>query len=142
MIFQLFMFFYVRTWDFYEPHVIDPDQDDSSQKCYENSSLFLFANFQYLCTCVAFSISKPFRQPLYTNYAFSIALLVLTIFTVIIALADFPWMLEVFQIMPNISLEFKVILVIIAIGNSLATFLFEKIVIWHVSLWWKNKKDK
>jgi hypothetical protein len=88
---------------------------------------------------VAFSISKPFRQPLYTNYAFSIALLVLTIFTVLLALSDFSWMLSVFAIMPDISLEFKVILVIVAIGNSLATFLFEKIVIWHVSIWWKNK---
>jgi cation-transporting ATPase 13A2 len=45
MVFQLFMFFYIRTWDFYEPHVIDPEQDDSSQACYENSALFLFANF-------------------------------------------------------------------------------------------------
>ena len=28
----------------------------------------MVGSFQYLVCCIAFSISKPFRQPLYTNY--------------------------------------------------------------------------
>lgn len=141
-IFQIFIFFYIQSWDFYKPHIVDPNEEDANMRCYENSALFLFANFQYLVTCVAFSISKPFRQPLYSNFIFSVSLMVLLAFSIILVLSHWGWIYSVFGIMDDITLEFKVILLIVAVANSLATFLYEKIVVWHISLWWKNKKDK
>lgn len=40
----------------------------------------MVANFQYLVTCLAFSISKPFRKPIHTNYAFFFCVVFLTVF--------------------------------------------------------------
>ena len=36
--------------------------------CPDNTSVFLISNIQYLITAFAFSISKPFKSPIYTNY--------------------------------------------------------------------------
>lgn len=33
------------------------------------------------------------------------------------------------------------IMIIVAV-NSLLTYLFEKIAVWHISQWWKARKDK
>ena len=88
------MFFFIREWDFYTPFVpdVDPSEDDSANACFENTALFLFANFQYLMACVAFSISKPFRQPLYTNYAFTIAILLLLGMNIYMSLSNDQWL--------------------------------------------------
>lgn len=39
-------------------------------------------------------------------------------------------------------MEWRFIIVIIIIVNSIVTYLFEKIVVWYISLWWKHRKDK
>ena len=47
----------------------EPDEDDTDiLACPDNTSLFLISNMQYLITAFAFSISKPFKSPIYTNY--------------------------------------------------------------------------
>lgn len=45
---------------------------------YENNILFMFSNFIYVFTLMAFSISRPWRKEFYTNIPFTI-LLVLTL---------------------------------------------------------------
>jgi cation-transporting P-type ATPase 13A2 len=60
--FQVFMFYYVSWWSFYEPPPhIDPQDADDNTECFENTSMFLISLYQYVVVCVAFSISKPFR---------------------------------------------------------------------------------
>ena len=47
----------------------EPDEDDTDiLACPDNTSVFLISNMQYLITAFAFSISKPFKSPIYTNY--------------------------------------------------------------------------
>ena len=38
--------------------------------CAEVTTIFLFANFQYIATMFAISVGKPFRLPFYTNSSF------------------------------------------------------------------------
>lgn len=38
--------------------------------CFENTTLFIFGNFQYLALAIAYSHGKPFRKPFYTNFYF------------------------------------------------------------------------
>ena len=39
-------------------------------------------------------------------------------------------------------MEFRLSILVIAFVNSLCTYLYEKIVIWYISLYWRNKKEK
>jgi hypothetical protein len=46
-----------------------PDEDNTDiLACPDNTAVFLISNMQYLITAFAFSISKPFKSPIYTNY--------------------------------------------------------------------------
>jgi cation-transporting ATPase 13A3/4/5 len=50
-------------------NICQPDDDDTDiLACPDNTSVFLISNMQYLITAFAFSISKPFKSPIYTNY--------------------------------------------------------------------------
>ena len=45
-----------------------PDEDDCEiLACPDNTAVFVMSNMQYLVTAIAFSISKPFKSPIYTN---------------------------------------------------------------------------
>ena len=50
-------------------NICDPDDEGTDiLACPDNTSIFLISNMQYLITAFAFSISKPFKSPIYTNY--------------------------------------------------------------------------
>ena len=50
---------------------------------YECTVLFMVSNFQYLVTCLAFSISKPFRKAFWTNYPFFACVFSMTLFNTV-----------------------------------------------------------
>ena len=102
--FQIFMFFFIRMWSFYEPpHAIDKESGDENTECFENSSLFMISLFQYVVVCMAFSISKPFRQPLYTNIWFTVSLILLSIFNIYVTISRETWIHSAFEIKTEID---------------------------------------
>jgi len=46
------------------------DHYDSNSSIFETSSLFLYANFQYLTEAFMFSLGRQWKQAIYTNYYF------------------------------------------------------------------------
>jgi cation-transporting ATPase 13A3/4/5 len=46
-----------------------PDYDAETNQDTRISVLFVFSNFQYIASVLAFSIGKPFRRPMWTNRA-------------------------------------------------------------------------
>lgn len=48
--------------------------------CSSNTALYVFSCQQYLICCLAFSIAKPFRKPIYSNPLFFISISVLLIY--------------------------------------------------------------
>jgi cation-transporting ATPase 13A3/4/5 len=141
--FQVFMFYNVTWWEFYTPPgPVDPDDADDNTAGYQNTSVFLISLYQYVVVCVAFSISKPFRQPLYTNLWFTASLILLTVFNIYITVANEDWIYSTFQVMQGISLEFRLFVLLMAVVNGAITFFYEKIAIWYISIWWKNRKEK
>ena len=50
-------------------NICEPDDEGTEiLACPDNTSIFLISNMQYLITAFIFSISKPFKSPIYTNY--------------------------------------------------------------------------
>jgi cation-transporting ATPase 13A3/4/5 len=64
-----------------------PDEDDCEiLACPDNTAVFLMANIQYLVTAVAFSISKPFKSPIYTNIYLTLFMLFGLVYSCVIIL--------------------------------------------------------
>lgn len=136
------MFFFVRKWSFYEKHHIDPDSEDVETKCFENTSVCFIANFQYLVVCMVYSISKPFRQPLYTNKWLTISLAALFIFSTYIVLSPDSFITDLLELESRVSSEFRLATIVAVVLNSIVTYGFERIVVWKISIWEKNKTDR
>jgi cation-transporting ATPase 13A3/4/5 len=64
-----------------------PDEDDCEiLACPDNTAIFLMSNIQYLVTAVAFSISKPFKSPIYTNIYLTLFMLFGLVYSCVIIL--------------------------------------------------------
>jgi cation-transporting ATPase 13A3/4/5 len=78
--------------------------------------IFLFANFQYISTVVAYSINKPFRRGLHTNFPFFISILILTLLCIYLLLWPDPWTAWLFNV-AEIKLGFRFVILAAAAVN-------------------------
>ena len=99
--FQIYFFKSVKRQEFYEPadplnlHFI------GANPSYEDTVIFMVSIFQYVVTCLAFSVSRPFRQPFWTNIPFLICVVLLLVFnTILVFAADNSPMAELFTFLP------------------------------------------
>ena len=88
LVFLLFYFFNVRNQPFYEPMTTEglDWMAYATILSYEDTALFLVSSFQLLATCVAFSKSKPFRKPIYSNLPFFLSILTILVINVLLLL--------------------------------------------------------
>lgn len=61
--------------------------------------IFYVGNFQYLAACIAFSVSKPYRQPMWSNYLlfFSIIAAYILAIALLWIPAGNPFMWDIFN---------------------------------------------
>jgi hypothetical protein len=91
---------------------------------------------------MVFSISKPFRQPLYTNLWFTLSLIILFAINTYISLSDDTFITTLLKLETDITMEFRLVVLITVVVNSIITYGYERIVVWYVSIWWKNRTDR
>jgi cation-transporting ATPase 13A3/4/5 len=137
LIFDMIVYEWMLYEPWYKPYVFKPDGDIS----FEATVLFLFTSIQYLVTSIAFSLSKPFREPLYTNFWFTASLIILTAYSYYIILIPDTGSMRVFTIIKGIPMSFRWIMVGMTVINSICTYLYEKIAVWYIALYWKKRKD-
>ena len=118
------------------------DDPDGSTNSFENTSLVFVSLFQYLVICMVFSISKPFRQPIYTNLWFSLFLVILLVLSGYVVLSSDTWVISLFVLEDTITMKFRLAIVGVIGVNSIVSYIYERVVVWYVSQWWKNKNDR
>ena len=99
--FQLFFFLNIRSQPFFVP--LDPrgEQWSDADLSYEETVLFMIVNFQLIMTSLAFSISEPFRMPIWTNKPFFFSLCSIFVFnSMIILLPDTSFVSKWFDLLP------------------------------------------
>ncbi|KAL4505174.1 hypothetical protein ABPG72_016241 [Tetrahymena utriculariae] len=127
--FQVIMFFILRAQNWYisvqdaHDYLNDIDYEDARKSCYESTTLFFLTNFQYLSTCIAFSIGKPFKKEFFTNKWFTITLVFITLLSFYI------------QLIPDSFTR-------ISIASTIVNILYEKFVVRKISLVVKKKKEQ
>ena len=69
-----FLGYYILKHHYNWHNFCDFDDNDNPLPCHENTVFFLISLYQYLGLAIAFFVSKPFRQRLYTNWLLMIYL--------------------------------------------------------------------
>jgi len=93
-------------------------------------------------TAISFSVSHPFRQPMYKNWMFVFFVFAETFFGFyFINLNQHQWVYDVFYMLP-IPGDFRHWLLLIIFGNCLLTYLFEKVVVYYISIWNQNRLER
>ncbi|EFA74589.1 P-type ATPase [Heterostelium album PN500] len=120
LLFQTIVFFTVRKQPWYNEEVIDEDNIVT----YVTTSMFIYANFQYLIMALSFSFGKPFLKPLYTNkllfLAYSISLT--TSLLLVFAPTSKIWEIGQLRLVP---LRWRFTLIGIVVANLAANLLVE-----------------
>ena len=136
----------IRSQPFYTP--LDPEELDFDEPnlSYEETVLFMVANFQYLVTCMAFSVSKPFRKPIYTNYPFFFCVVFLAIFnTLCVFLPADSSVSTLFDLQPlqddsgKTYYEYRYFVFAGILINSAITFIAEKLISRYLTTWYDKK---
>jgi cation-transporting P-type ATPase 13A2 len=135
---MLMMLFLLKTKPWYFPLVMSTEENlDVS---YENTTLFLFSNIQYISTLFAYNIAKPYMKPMYTNVILStwITFSVILSYYIIIEPSDF--MID-FLDLAYIPKEYRFELAFATFVNFACSYLFEKIIVKSLIDFWGRKKE-
>ncbi|XP_012518030.1 PREDICTED: probable cation-transporting ATPase 13A2 [Propithecus coquereli] len=93
---------------------------------YENTVVFSLSSFQYLILAAAMSKGAPFRQPLYTNVPFLVALALLS--SVLVGLILVPGLLQGPLALRSIAdTHFKLLLLGLVAFNLVGAFMLESV---------------
>ena len=79
-------------------NICDFDDNEDPMACHENTIYFLISHFQYLTLALAFSVSKPFRKPIYTNWPLMIYLVLVYFYSIWITINCDDWSAKLFLI--------------------------------------------
>ena len=93
--------------------------------------LFLISNFQYLATCLAFSVSKPFRQPIWSNLPFFLSSCALALLaTLFVFLPDDNYLGAIFDLLPfSEHYDYRAWLAVGILLNCILTFAVDSLII-------------
>lgn len=135
LIFQIFFFVNIRNQPFYEP--LDPLSLTWSgpNLSYEDTILFMVSNFQYVVTCLAFSIAEPYRLPIWSNLPYFISIIAaFTINTMIVFWPDGGWPSKVFNLLPFATestnyYNYRYMVGIVTFVNCVLTYGAEKFIV-------------
>ena len=76
-----------------------PDEENTDiLACPDNTCVFLISNVQYFIAAFAFSISKPFKSPIYTNYYLTFFMILAVIYSSLIILWPTKFSCDILQL--------------------------------------------
>lgn len=94
------------------------------------SILFLFANFQYISTAIAYSISKPFRKNLFTNFPFLISILVSIGLSCYLLMYPCTFIARWMKLdIDDIDFWYRIVLLVAAVVNGIVVWVLERVFI-------------
>ena len=134
-VFQTFFFVNIRRAPFYTP--LDPQSLtwDGPNLNYEDTVLFMVSNFQYVVTCLSFSIAEPYRLPIWSNLPYFLS--IITAFAINLMIVFWPdggWPSHVFNLLPFAKdgtnyYEYRYMVGIVTLANCIITYGAEKFIV-------------
>ena len=122
-IFQIGSYMYVTRQSWFSP--LEPE-DDKNIQCMENTTLFLISLAQYIIVVIAFSVGKPFRQPIYKNYSLVVCLLIFGAITYLMILFHPKFIVDLMEL-ATIPFSFRLTLVGFTVANLIFSYMLEEV---------------
>jgi cation-transporting ATPase 13A3/4/5 len=123
-------FYWVQQMPWFEPYNATADgSEHTSKACFENYTLFTVSSMQYIILALVFSKGAPYRKSIFSNYGLLASLVCLTAFTLYLTLDPVEWLRESFELMVPPSLDFRLIMVMLAFVNTVLAVFIEYFVI-------------
>jgi magnesium-transporting ATPase (P-type) len=94
----------------------------------ETNILFLFTNFMYIFTLIAFTIGRPWKKPFYTNKPFMVVLILSLTYSILIVILP-QARLAVFQVKYLDSGNINGFVLGVALGFGIFIFILEKAIL-------------
>ena len=82
---------------------VNPEQEITVN--YDTTTVFVISAFQYISIATVFSSGPPFRAPLYKNRLYSLALLLLSVTTILLVLNPIPAFSSFFSLLLPFPVE-------------------------------------
>ncbi|KAM4693457.1 putative cation-transporting ATPase 13A4 [Discoglossus pictus] len=101
---------------------------------FENTTLWLLTAVHLVILAFVFSKGKPFRQPLYTNYLFTITLMVEVALTLFFIFADFKNMYVALELVCTPT-SWRVHMIVMLAICLVVSFLVEEFILDNRTLW-------
>ena len=152
-LFQYFGYIFIHHLYKWENSCEFTEEDEDPLPCEENTIIFLIAHFQYLFGALSFSVSKPFRQKIISNYALIIYLIFAIGYSIWITLFCDNFSKQLFLLFDfendpeeeyerKDSYKIKYLIILIIALNCIVSIVFEWIFIRILSNWWERRKIK
>jgi len=135
---QIGIYLLMRMQSWYTP-IIGPIPDADVNPSPENTAIFLVANFQYIITAICFSISRPFKKPIYSNFVLTGFLIVVIAYSYYIIIRPDWWNAELLILVDFDDASFKFVILVMTLVNFIVSYLCEKLIVPCVSEGWKNR---
>ena len=105
--------------------------DDTVDPCQDNTVIYLVSNMQYLITAFAFSISKPFRKPIYTNLWLTLFMIFAFAYSVYIIVIPDKYSREILDLVDftDEDVYFKFYILGITFINFVVSYLTEALIV-------------
>ncbi|XP_043505949.1 polyamine-transporting ATPase 13A3 isoform X1 [Polistes fuscatus] len=126
-IFQFASFWHLQQMNWYKPFNFTSQsaEDKDNVRCLENYTIFTMSSMQYIILAVVFSKGPPYRKSMFTNYGLMASFVLLTLFSVYLALFPFQWLANAFELeLPN-DMSFRFILVGYGVANFIISLMVE-----------------
>ncbi|XP_012255739.2 polyamine-transporting ATPase 13A3-like [Athalia rosae] len=124
--FQTMAFYVVQHFPGFVPFKFTAE---TGYTCWQNYSVFCVSLFQYITMAIAFSRGKPYRMPIYTNTAFIMSILLLTVICIYITAYPANWVINALQLTLPPGYEWRVLILTLGLANFLLCLFVESFII-------------
>lgn len=126
---QVGAFEHLKAQDWY----VEFDRSNSTDKdqvgCAENFVVYTVSSFQYIILAVVFSKGKPYRKSIFSNYGFIVSAVLMTGFSIFLALWPTDFFIDQFELVVPTDFRFRVYLLVFAAVNFVVSLFVEVVLI-------------
>ena len=112
-------------------------EEEGVTPCSTNTIVYLVSNVQYLTSCFAFSVAKPFKKPIYTNIPLMLFIIIGFAYSAEIILGPDPLSKRMLNFV-KLPQQWKFWILGIALVNFIICYVLEKVVLYFVNKCYNN----
>jgi cation-transporting ATPase 13A2 len=103
--------------------------------------LFIYTSLQNIITCLCFSISKPFRKPVWSNPLYLTSVILLLAYNVYLVFHFDPWSQDFFTLV-ELPMHYRILLFVAFLWNFFLSYVFEKFFVAWLYKWWIQSRKQ